>query len=91
MISRPTRLVIAIVIGVLLGASLGLLASYWFVDPIMRLHLDWGDWAGKLPELLREGDPLSTLPIIRNCQLGGGILGGVLLGYSYHRYCNRKN
>lgn len=93
MITMMKRLLLLIAITLLAarcGAWLGTALSYWFVAPIMRLYLSWGDYLRQLPNNLLPGDPLNIWHTVLLCRYGGAIVMILLAVYGYNKYRNRK-
>ena len=55
--TSPWHALLAIALGLLLGDRSGGMISYWLVPEIMRLELNWLDYAQKIPRLLQTDFP----------------------------------
>lgn len=84
---RNLTILLIAVAGLFLGARIGIVVSYWVVDPIMRMYLTLGEYLAKLP-YLSVGGLLNIWRDIFLCQLAGAIIGclpAVLLHFYWRK------
>ena len=74
----------------LLGDRSGGMISYWLVPEIMRLELNWLDYAQKIPRLLQTDFPPGIRNTILHAKLAGAALGALTAYTLYHTYQKRK-
>ena len=88
--TSPWHALLAIALGLLLGDRSGGMISYWLVPEIMRLELNWLDYAQKIPRLLQTDFPPGIRNTILHAKLAGAALGALTAYPRYHAYPKRK-
>ena len=88
--TSPWHALLAIALGLLLGNRSGGMTSYWLVPEIMRLELNWLEYAQKIPRLLQIDFPPGIRNTILHAKLAGAIIGALTAYALYHTYQKRK-